>query len=161
MGIHSQVKSLCSLTLEGSSANHSTSQSRKHKELLEHEAEGPAGPPPPPGTVPTRPQRTSPWRAAGCPCLALPPLGKKLQHGCRTHPRVGLGHEVGQEVGQGSPHLSGMGGFRCSSRPQRATSHPGTPPLLRHPRRTPLATACAPPKVAWRTAGVEPLPQTS
>ena len=128
MGIHSQVKSLCSLTLEGSSANHSTSQSRKHKELLEHEAEGPAGPPLPPGTVPTRPQRTSPWRAAGCPCLALPPLGKKLQHGCRTHPRVGLGHEVGQEVGQGSPHLSGMGGFRCSSRPQRATSHPGTPP---------------------------------
>lgn len=66
-------------------------------------------------------------RAAGCPCLAPPPLGKKLQLGCQTHPSVGLGCKVSQELGQGFPHLSGTGGFRCSSRPRRATAHLDTP----------------------------------
>ena len=84
----------------------------------------------------------------------LPSPGKKLQLCCQTDARAILGARaapgggpgaslisVGQEVSGVIPHHGGQ--------PATQTA------LLRHPQRTPLATACAPPRTDLLTVGVE------
>ena len=134
----------------------------KTREILDHEVEGPAGPRLPPGLSTVVPSGRAPG-GVGCR-LSVPGSAPSREEApawlpdpsqCRPWSQGELG------AGPGLPSSQWDGRFQVQFQTSEGNLPPRHPPLLQHPRRTPLATAHAPPRAPWRTAGVEPSPKTS